>query len=280
MSKVIQIDISQVLRERLPRHARFVPRFVVRWLERLICQDEINSLLRKIDDRRDVEAARCVLDELGIKLDVHGIGNLPTEEHRCIFVSNHPLGGLDGLALIALIGQKYNGRIRFMVNDLLMAITPLQGIFLPVNKYGRQSRAAATEIEQQYGSDNQMLTFPAGLCSRRMPDGTIADLKWQKFFVTHAIEYQRDVVPIYFDARNSSSFYRIAHWRKRLGIKFNFERILLPRELFKKKEATISLHIGQPLPYSSLDGSRAVQQAAIVRQAVYQLASQHPQPSH
>ncbi len=267
---IIQIDIDQVLRTRAARYYRFIPRFVVNWLKRLVCEDDLNALLRKIGDKRDVEAADVVLSELDITLRPTGLENIPGQG-RFIFASNHPLGGLDGLALISLFGHHYGGNIRFLVNDLLMAVAPLRGIFLPVNKFGRQSRQAATLIEQEYAGDRQMLTFPAGLCSRRQPDGRIADLRWHKFVITSAIQHRRDIIPVYFEGQNSASFYRAAQWRKRLGIKFNLEQILLPREVMNNRGATFGIHVGRPISWQKLDATHATQQAATLRDIVYHL---------
>ena len=268
--QVIQIDLDQVLRARAARYYRFVPRCVVRWLERLICQDQLNDMLRKIGDKRDVEAADVVLRELDITLQPTGLENI-LPQGRFIFASNHPLGGLDGLALISLFGHHYHGDIRFLVNDLLMSVKPLQGIFLPVNKFGRQSRQGVTLIEQEYASQRQMLTFPAGLCSRRQPDGSVADLPWRKFVITSAIQHRRDIIPVYFDGHNSAKFYRLAHWRKRLGIKVNLEQAMLPGEVFKSRGATFGISVGRPISWQSLDGSQAVKEAAMVRDIVYHL---------
>ena len=152
-----------------------------------------------------------------------------------------------------------------------MTLKPLRGIFLPVNKFGRQSRQGATLIEQEYASNRQMLTFPAGLCSRRQSDGTIADLKWHKFVITSAIQHHRDIIPIYFEGQNSKSFYRTANWRKRLGIKFNFEQVLLPREVLRNHGATFGIHIGRPISWQKLDATQAAKQAATLRDIVYHL---------
>ena len=162
--KPMKIDIDQVLRARLPRYYRYIPRFAVRWLERTICQDRLNAILVKMADKNSVDAAIAALDDMNITIESQGLEHLA--DGRYMFVSNHPLGGLDGLALISLLGQRYDRKIKFMVNDLLMAVEPLRGVFLPVNKYGRQSRENATQIEEALKSDNQFITFPAGLCSR------------------------------------------------------------------------------------------------------------------
>ena len=273
-SKPMKIDVDQVLRARLPRHYRYIPRFAVRWLERTICQDQLNAILEKMAGKDGVDAASAALTEMGISIDEKGLEQLP--EGRYMFVSNHPLGGLDGLALISLLGNRYQHHIKFLVNDLLMAVEPLRDVFLPVNKYGSQSRAAASQIEEALQSDDQFITFPAGLCSRMQPDGSIADLTWQKAAVVHAVNYQRDIVPIFFDARNSKFFYRFAKWRKKLGIKFNIELIFLPKEMIKQCGSTLHVIIGEPIPWTSLDARAPKKEAARLRDIVYSMA---PSPS-
>ena len=272
----LKIDIDSVLRARLPRHYRYIPRFAVRWLERTICQDRLNTILQQMAGKNSVDAATAALNEMNMTIEATGLDQLP--EGRFMFVSNHPLGGLDGLALISLLGNRYNHRIKFLVNDLLMAVEPLRDVFLPVNKYGSQSRATATQIEEALASDNQFITFPAGLCSRMQPDGSIADLPWQKAAIVHATKSQRDIVPIYFDAANSRFFYRFAKWRKRLGIKFNIELVFLPKEMLKQSNSTLRAIIGKPIAWTSIDASRPKQEAARLRDVVYSMAPTPTKP--
>ncbi len=270
----MKIDVDKVLRERLPKHYKRIPRFVIRWLERTICQDKLNAILEKMAGKNSVDAATAALEEMNITVNATGLDQLP--EGRFMFVSNHPLGGLDGLALISLLGNRYERNIKFLVNDLLMAVEPLRGVFLPVNKYGSQSRTVAAQIEDALASDNQFITFPAGLCSRMQPDGSIADLTWQKSAVVHAVNHQRDIVPIFFDAKNSRFFYRFAKWRKKLGIKFNIELIFLPKEMIKQCGNKLHFIVGEPIPWHSLDASHPKQEAARLREIVYSMA---PTPS-
>lgn len=265
----MKIDVDKVLRDRLPKHYRYIPRFVVRWLERTICQDRLNAILQKMAGKNSVDAATAALDEMDITVTATGLDHLP--DGRYMFVSNHPLGGLDGLALISLLGNRYDKKIKFLVNDLLMAVEPLRGVFLPVNKYGSQSRDTAVQIEEALKSDNQFITFPAGLCSRMQDDGSIADLTWQKAAVVHAVNHQRDIVPVFFDAQNSKFFYRFAKWRKKLGIKFNIELIFLPKEMIKQCGSTLRAIIGEPIPWSSLDARAPKQEAARLRDVVYSM---------
>ena len=270
----MRIDVDKVLRDRLPKHYKRIPRFVVRWLERVICQDRLNDILQRMAGKDSVDAATAALDEMNITIEASGLDNLP--DGRYMFVSNHPLGGLDGLALISLLGNRYERHIKFLVNDLLMAVEPLRGVFLPVNKYGSQSRVAATQINEALSSDEQIITFPAGLCSRMQPDGSIADLPWQKAAVVHAANYHRDIVPVFFNACNSRFFYRFAKWRKKLGIKFNIELIFLPKEMLKQSGTTLHAVIGEPISWTTLDVSKPKQEAARLREIVYQLQPQQP----
>lgn len=271
---ILKIDIDALLQSRLPRHYRFIPRWAIKWLKRTIHEDVINNVLATSHGLEGVDFAEHVLNYLNVNVDIEGMEHLQPGK-RYIFVANHPLGGLDGIALISHVGRHYNSNIRFMVNDLLMAIKPLKSLFLPINKHGRQSRDAAKLISQQYSSDNQMLTFPAGLCSRLQDDGTVADLKWNKHAVVHAIHDQRDVVPVYVDAVNSRFFYLLAKWRKRLGIKFNIEMLYLPDEMFKKRNSTFKIYIGEPIAWQSLDAARPLDEAARLRNIVYKLIK-HP----
>ncbi len=264
------IDVDALVRLRMPRYYRFIPRLATRCLERIIHQRELNDILERMCGHDGVGAADEALRYLGITTEVVGADAVPATG-RFIFVSNHPLGGLDGLSLISYLGKRYNGNIRFLVNDLLMAVKPLQPVFLPVNKYGRQSRARAEEIEAQYMGDNQMATFPAGLCSRMDSSGNVHDLQWQKFVVTHAIRTHRHIVPMYFDGTNSRFFYRMAQWRKRLGIKFNAEMILLPGEMFKSSGKNFRIYMGQPIPWTSLDAHHPLDEAQRLAEICYAL---------
>lgn len=268
--KPLRIDVDSVIRQRLPRHYKYIPRFVIRWVERIIKQDGLNKILADIGENKGVDAADIALADLNVAYNAVNEDNIPSEG-RFIFASNHPLGGLDGMALISLIGHRYNGEIKFIVNDLLMAVKPFDNVFMPINKHGRQSREYALEIEKQYNGNKQMITFPAGLCSRKLKGGMIGDLKWQKFVVSQAISSQRDIIPIFFDGRNSKFFYRFAKFREKLGIKFNVEMILLPREMFKCSGQKFNVYFGEPIKWQSLDAKNARGEAERLREMVYDL---------
>ncbi len=267
----IRIDVGGVLASRLGGKARFVPRFLIRWLEKLICQDQLNQLLESNYPLRGAEFCDGVLCDLDVTIDIRNENLLP-KNPRCIIVSNHPLGGLDGMSMISWLSRHYNRPVRFVVNDLLMAVEPLTDCFVPVNKHGRQSRSSLVSLEEALAGDGPVVIYPAGLCSRLGDDGVVADLAWNKMFVTKAIESRRDIVPVHFDGHNSPSFYRWARIRQRLGIKFNFEMLLLPREVFRSRGKTFTITCGTPVPWQSLEGgAKAASTAAQLRRQVYAL---------
>lgn len=272
----MHIDLGAVLRSKLgAKRARRVPRFLVRMLERMICQERLNELLAAAWPREGADFCDAVLREMNVVVEVEGKENLPADG-RAIFVCNHPLGGLDGIAIIDALAKVYGPGLHFLVNDILMAVEPLGKVFLPVNKHGAQSRQGATELEEALAGPEPLAIFPAGLCSRRDADGRIADLAWRKSFVSMARRSGRPIVPLYFEGRNSNFFYRLARLRKRLGIGFNLEMIRLPRELVRASGAKFRLVCGTPVKIEEL-GPRDAGEAQRIRRLVYSLASPQKQ---
>lgn len=268
------IDLHAILRKRLPKKVnRFIPGFLISALERIVRQNELNEILRVAYPKRGSKFSKKVLEHLEIALEVDGLENLPSNV-RFMFASNHPLGGLDGIALIAVLGEKYgDDNIKFLVNDMLMNVEPLKDVFLPINKFGRQGREASLIINESIKGDGQIFQFPAGLCSRLGDNGEIKDLEWQKSFVAKAIESERDVVPVYFEGRNTAKFYKMAKWRKKLGLKFNIEQILLPSEVCKSRGNNYKIIFGKPISWKELkkSGKNAKEIAAEIRDIVYQM---------
>lgn len=272
--KCLVLDIRAILKSRISkRKVRWIPSFLFTGVEKLIHQKELNEILVDTYPSQGSEFATRVLNHLGITVEVEGLENLK-DGVRYMFASNHPLGGLDGIALISLLGKKYgDDNIRFLVNDMLMNVTLLKNLFLPINKYGKQGREYAEIINRKMESDCQIFQFPAGLCSRLQDNGKIEDMVWQKSFVSKAIEYKRDIVPVFFEGRNSNKFYKIARWRKKLGVKFNLEQVLLPSELCKSKGAKYKIIFGKPIPWQTLADSEKTHKelAAEIRKASYAL---------
>ena len=267
---ITQIDIKQVLRQKAPSAARKIPGFMVDYLIRTVHQDELNEILRRYHDKDGVAFMQELIGYFDLNLELVNEENIPAEG-RYIFASNHPLGGLDGICLSAIIGGRFDGKIRYLGNDLLLYLSNLRSIFVPINKHGAQGKKNAELIEKAYASDNQIITFPAGLCSRKQ-NGKIQDTEWKKSFIQKAVEYRRDIVPGFFEGRNSNFFYRLANMRKALGIKMNYEMIYLPDEMFKSKHKTYSIHFGKPIPWQTFDSSRKpAEWAEWVKEIVYNL---------
>lgn len=270
---VFKIDIDQILSNKAGKKARYVPNIVRSWLKRIVHQNEINEFLTEVGDMQGVPWLDAVMNFLDDRLEVEGINHLPDDAdgRRFTFVSNHPLGGPDGIAIGQLLGHHYKGRIRYLVNDLLMNLHGLAPLCVPINKTGKQSRDLPRMVEAAFQSDNHVIMFPAGLCSRR-EKGIIHDVPWNKTFITKSIETQRDVVPIYFEGRNSDRFYRWASFGKRLGLKFNIAMLFLADETFLNRHKIFRVRIGKPIPWQTFDHSRRpAEWAQWVEQKVYDM---------
>lgn len=242
------IDLSAIIRGRLKGwKGRLMPPFILHALERIIHQRELNDMLRYAYPARGSRFARAILRHLDITIEIRGLDNLPQDE-PLVFASNHPLGGLDGIALVAILGEKFGDEnIAVLVNDMLMNVAPLRDVFLPVNKYGRQQRTAAENINEAFRQGRHMVYFPAGLVSRLHDDGSIADLQWHKAFVAKALEFHRRIVPVRFEALNTMRFYRTARLRKKIGLKINIEQALLPSELVKCRGKKFHITFAPPI---------------------------------
>ncbi len=270
-NKDLKVDLYAVIASKSERIAKCTPKFILSWLKSIVHQDELNDILRFSEGAIDVEFADKTLQWLNAKSNVKFTNRESLHlDKRYIFVSNHPLGGLDGLIMISVLGKIF-GNIKFVVNDILMNIIPMRNLFVPVNKHGRMGKEYGKMITDAYASDAQILYFPAGLCSRLIK-GKITDLQWQKNFLKQAKKYNRDIVPVHFGGRNSNFFYRLAKIRKALGIKFNIEMIFLPDEMFKQKNSIFEVTIGEPVPIGSIDSSKTLDQWCMeIRKKCYQL---------
>lgn len=271
---IFKIEIDKVLRDKAGKKAGYIPRFMVSWLKKTIHEEEINSFLEEEGDRQGVPWLWDCLRYLGVELKVEGREHLPAPDDGKLytFVSNHPLGGQDGVALGAVLGEHFDGRIKYLVNDILMNLHGLAPLCIPINTTGKKGRDFPKMVEAGFAGTDNIIMFPAGLCSRRQKDGQIRDLAWKKTFITKSVSSQRDVVPIFFSGSNSKFFYRLANICKRLHIKFNIAMLFLVDEMYKNRNKTFTIKIGKPIPWQTFDRSRSDQEwAAYVREKVYQL---------
>lgn len=242
----MQIDIKEIIKEKSSVLAKIT--FFVSWMRRLLHEKEINDFLSIYGGLQGIPFTRAVIEFFQVKTETIMTSPLPTNG-RYIFVANHPLGGLDGIALIKVLSETYK-EIRFPVNDILLAIKNFQPLLLPINKHGKQSREVAEKIRAACASlDQQVIMFPAGLVSRKIK-GKIADLRWQKNVINQAKKHKRDIIPVYISGKNSKRFYRISNLRKCLGLP-NIEMLTLADEMFKQKNnPPLKMIFGEPISYT------------------------------
>jgi len=249
--------------------SKFLPGFIYRYIERIVHQDWINEFLARHRGVTGLDFIHAIFDEFNTKIIVKGEENIPRKD-RYIFASNHPLGGFDGVILIDTV-SRYLGESKFLVNDILMNLRPMDDLFVPINKHGSQSKDSALILEELYRSDIQILTFPSGMVSRKIK-GMIIDLQWKKNFISKAIQYQRDVVPVHFSGKNSNFFYNLSNIRTFLGIKWNLEMFYLVDESMKHRNSEIMVTFGPPVKWTTFDKSKTHQEwADFIREKVYSL---------
>lgn len=264
------INVEKVLRAKAGRGYKFIPRPLIRYVERIVHQEEINEALIKMKGIKGFEFIEAALiDRFGLDIEVVNPENIPVTG-RHIVASNHPLGGLDGMALMHVIGKKRQD-LKFVSNDILMELHSLKELFIGVNKHGRTNMEMVRALEACFASDTLVLIFPAGLVSRRRK-GVVRDLEWKKTFITKAIQHKRDVVPVHIEGRNSNFFYNLANWRKRLGIKVNLEMIYLPDEMFRQQNKKLRITFGKAVPYTTFTKDLSHQEwAEKMKEHVYSL---------
>lgn len=268
------IDIKRILKDKMGSKARFVPCFLVAWLKKIIHEDEVNRFLWENRNLKGTEWLTACVQYLDMTLDIVGAENLPDKNDGKLytFVSNHPLGGQDGVSLGSIIGRHYDGKFRYLVNDLLLNLPGLKPVSIGINKTGKQSRDFPRMVEAGFNSDNHLLMFPAGLNSRRI-NGEIHDLPWKKTFITKSVETHRDVVPIHFSGQNSKRFYRIAKFSDHY-LPFNLAMLFLVDEMYRNVGKTFRITIGKPIPWQTFNKTKTpMEWANFVEERVYALSS-------
>jgi 1-acyl-sn-glycerol-3-phosphate acyltransferase len=265
----MKIDVRKIFYDKNPKLAKLFPGFIFNWLERIVHQNELNSFLEVHGEKTGSAFLDEAIKYFNVAIEIEGIDKVPNNG-RYLFVSNHPLGGFDGIILMKILANKF-GDVRVIVNDILMSIPNLQPLFLPINKHGQQNKPAAAIIDNSFKSDIPILTFPAGLCSRKIK-GEITDLEWKKNFISKSVEYKRDIVPIYFDGRNSSFFYNLSNFRKKIGIKANIEMLYLVDEMFHHRNGFFKVNFGEAINYETFNSSENFNEwANKVRKIAYNL---------
>lgn len=252
-----EIKFDEIIKNASPKIYKKLPGIALWALKKILHQDDINSLLRRFGTKDGVDFINEVFRDLDVEIKICGLENLAKGE-QYIFASNHPLGALDGLALIKVVNENH-GKAKAIVNDLLLHIGSLKSVFTGVNLYGHNNKQVIDNLDELYSSGQNIVVFPAGLVSRKNESGQILDRVWKKNFLTNALDKQISIIPTYVDAKDTDFFYNIAQRREKMGIKFNYELVLLPREVFKFKKKTITIYFERPVSpqmLNSIDGQR------------------------
>lgn len=266
-----EIDVKDLFYDKNPKLARWIPGFIYGYLRRIAHQDLINEIIRDYGHLKGYDFSVAMLKFFDLTIEVTGEEKLP-DDGRYIFAANHPWGGLDGHIAMVIIGRKYGkDKYKCLVNDLLMNLKNLHGVFIPVNKHGKQGSRLAEQLDAAFRSEAQILTFPSGLVSRKIK-GQVMDLEWQKSFINKAKQYQRDIIPIHMGGENSKFFYRLYRFRRSVGIKATIEMLYLIDETYKHRGKHITVTIGEPIPWQTFDTSkRPLAWAKWVKDIVYKL---------
>jgi putative hemolysin len=263
------IDVEKVIRTSNSGFLKSLPKFVIRLMVRIIKQDEFNKVIYNNRDKTGVPFLNGFMHDWNVKVEIKGAENVP-QSGRFIFAANHPVGGFDAMAIHNMIYSFYPDIVS-PANELLKNIPNLRPLILGINVFGKTPKETARAFNELFESDIQIIMFPAGEVSRR-EKGVIKDLTWQKSFISKAIQHKRDIIPVFISGRNSNLFYIVANLRKFLRIKMYVETLLLPREMVKQRNSTMTLFVGKPIPYQTFtDEMTHAQWAQKVKSIVYAL---------
>lgn len=264
------VDVKRLIKSKNPSLLKWLPGFFIRWIKKIIHEDDVNNFIEKHKNASSLEFSKALVEEFQLEVHFSGIENIPSPPQPIIFVSNHPLGGLDAITVIAGL-ESVRPDVKFIVNDLLMAVKTLQDRFVGVNKVGKNALTSLQQVEQQFAEGTATFLFPSGLVSRKI-NGEIRDLEWKKTFISKAKKYQTTIVPVHMGGRLTNRFYRLASLRKFLGIKFNIEMFFLVDEFFKQKNMRIDITFGKViLPETFTKEKSDKEWAAWVKELVYKL---------
>ena len=253
------IDVERLIASKNPILLKRIPTFIINYLKRIIHQEEINQILYENENLYGADFCNDIIRRFNIKVVSHGIENIPINE-GVIFASNHPLGGMDAMAIVKEVNPIRND-IQFIVNDLLLNLNNLKGLFVGVDKHKLNGKQSLQKVNELFESDKAVFLFPAGLVSRKKK-GKIRDLEWKKTFVTRAKKENKKIVPVFIDGELSNFFYRLSNYREKFGIKVNIEMLYLANELFKQKNTTLNLYFGKPISPNQLNSNISDRQIA------------------
>jgi len=237
-------------------------------LKKLVHENEINSFLDINKDATGFEFIERVLEyfNFGYSISNHDRANIPTSG-RVVIIANHPLGALDGLALLKMVGEVRRD-VRIVANDVLMNFDPIKNLFLPVDNLGKSTRKRDIErIVEALHQEQAIIVFPAGEVSRAGITG-VKDDKWNSGFIRFARKANAPVLPIFIGGKNSSLFYSVSYINKTLST------LMLAREMFNKRSVTIPMRVGEPIPFSQIDAVpvSTAEKTKLLKKHLYRIA--------
>jgi len=242
------IDVEQIIKDTYPNLKLAEDnKLVLNILKKVLHEDACNQVISKNQHLSGYDFLDKLLRDLNFSYQVsaQSLKNIPAEG-RLLIIANHPIGTLDGLALVKLV-HEVRPDVRIVANQLLLNVEPLQSVFLPVDVLSDQKSIinAFKTMLAALKNEEAIIIFPAGEVSRITPLG-IRDGEWQTGFIKLAQKTRSNILPIHVQAKNSALFYSMSTLYKPLGT------LMLFREMFNKTNQVIKFTVGSPIPYSAI----------------------------
>ncbi len=265
------LNIEQAVQQKFPRFQHTSPwikKPTLGFLRKITHEHEVNRFLDLHQDLRGFDFIDQVLDYFNFSYSVSHRDriNIPATG-RVVIVANHPLGALDGLSLLKLVGEVRRD-VKIVANDMLMNFAALESLFLPVDNLSKSTRkSSVARIVDSLNNDEAVIVFPAGEVSRIRPSG-VRDGKWNSGFLTFAKKTNAPILPIFIGARNSSLFYSTSMVYKPLS------GMMLAHEMFNKNSKNITMRVGETIPYQQIEQLPLVkaEKAKLLRRHLYRIA--------
>lgn len=243
------IDIQKEIEKKFPKikeKENVLKKSLLKIAKKIVHEDSINQFLSQNSHLKGFDFVDAVLDYFDFDYTVssNDLQNIPSTG-KVIIIANHPLGGLDALCLLKLVGQ-IRKDVKILANDFLVGFEALHSLMIPLDNFkDRQSKESIKKIYEALNNEEAIIIFPAGEVSRATPKG-VKDPAWNKGFLNFAKNSNSAILPIFLDAKNSKTFYTISLINK------TFSTLLLSNEMFNKKSKNINIKIGQIIPSENI----------------------------
>ena len=265
------LNIEQAVQQKFPKFERsrpWIKKSTISFLRKITHEQEVNRFLELHQDLKGFDFIEQVLDYFNFSYSIsHRDRNNIPATGRVVIVANHPLGALDGLSLLKLVGEVRRD-VKIVANDMLMNFNAVDSLFLPVDNLSKSTRKSSiSRIIDSLNNEEAVIVFPAGEVSRIRPSG-VRDGKWNTGFLNFAKKTNSPILPIYVGARNSSLFYSASMVYKPLS------GMMLAHEMFNKNSKNITMRVGEPIPYKQVDQLPLVkaEKAKLLRRHLYRMA--------